>query len=83
MKSDRLQDIVMRVPVCICTLVTHTVNKTGQTTGTTTPMCHDVQMWLLRMLCEPSHPTNQPTKQVTKKLSIIRKLQSQVKVKSF
>jgi len=83
MKSDGVQDIVTRVPVCIHMLVTHTVNKPSQTTGATTPTCHDVQMWLTRMLCEPSHPTNQPTKQVTKKLGTRCKLPSQVTVKPF
>jgi hypothetical protein len=64
-------------------LVTRTVNMTGQTTGATTPTCRDVQMWLTRMLCEPSYPTNQSTRQVTKKLGTRCKLPSQVKVKLF
>jgi hypothetical protein len=78
-KNGGLQDVVMRVPVCICMLVTHTVKKSGQTT----PTCHDMQMWLTRMLCEPSYLTNQPTKQVTKKLGTRCKLPSHIKVKPF
>jgi hypothetical protein len=43
----------------VCMLVTHTVNKIGETTGTTMPTCQDVKMWLTRTLCKSSHPTNQ------------------------